>query len=159
MSSGDAPRAQPGWYDDPAGGDGKRYWDGVAWTDDVPPTAGRNPWTVGCLGLVAIVVLVSVLGGVFGGDDSGDGGVEGGGGRYGAEDVCEQFVENRLKSPGSADFSDTEAATGSGDVWTVSGAVDSENSFGGLVRNTYVCEVRHTTGENWTLVDLQMTAN
>jgi hypothetical protein len=43
------PGAPPDWYPDPAGGPGKRWWDGYAWTDGVvlptpqpPPPAGAG---------------------------------------------------------------------------------------------------------------------
>ncbi len=45
------PGAPPDWYPDPAGGPGKRWWDGYAWTDGVvlpthppaPPTGASAP--------------------------------------------------------------------------------------------------------------------
>jgi len=43
------PGAPPGWYPDPAGGPGRRWWDGYAWTEAVvlpaqpPPPAGTAP--------------------------------------------------------------------------------------------------------------------
>ncbi len=45
------PGAPPGWYPDPAGGPGQRWWDGYAWTDSTvlpqhpppPPWAGASP--------------------------------------------------------------------------------------------------------------------
>jgi hypothetical protein len=45
------PGAPPGWYPDPAGGPGQRWWDGYAWTDAVvlptppppPPQWAANP--------------------------------------------------------------------------------------------------------------------
>ncbi len=45
------PGAPPGWYPDPAGGPGQRWWDGYAWTDPTvlpqhpppPPWAGAVP--------------------------------------------------------------------------------------------------------------------
>jgi hypothetical protein len=45
------PGAPPGWYPDPAGGPGQRWWDGYAWTDatalpQVPlPPPGASPGT------------------------------------------------------------------------------------------------------------------
>ena len=79
---------------------------------------------------------------------------------YGAQVACEDFVKDRLKSPGTADFSDTERE-GSGRTWTVRGSVDSQNSFGAVVRNTYTCKVHatDTKGETWKLDDLQTSGN
>jgi hypothetical protein len=42
------PGAPPGWYPDPAGGPGQRWWDGYAWTDatvqpEVPPPPPAPP--------------------------------------------------------------------------------------------------------------------
>ena len=33
MSQSGYPGAPPGWYPDPAGGPGRRWWDGYAWTE------------------------------------------------------------------------------------------------------------------------------
>jgi hypothetical protein len=51
---------------------------------------------------------------------------------------CEATVEDRLKSPATAQF-DSEA-TGYG-TWSVTGTVDAENSFGAMVRSDYECTV------------------
>jgi hypothetical protein len=42
------PGAPPGWYPDPAGGSGQRWWDGYAWTDTVvvPQPPPPQAWTV-----------------------------------------------------------------------------------------------------------------
>ncbi|WP_284536317.1 hypothetical protein [Nocardioides sp. T2.26MG-1] len=104
--------------------------------------------------LVPMLVAVTLLGatGCSAGSDDG-------GGEAGAKDVCQQFVGKRLKSPGSADFSGETVTENTDGSWTVSGDVDSQNSFGGLVRNSYTCKVRHTSGADWRLVDLQSTGN
>jgi len=48
--------ADPGWYPDPAGGAGTRFWDGVAWTDEVkPPGKGVPGWLL----VVWFVVMVA----------------------------------------------------------------------------------------------------
>ena len=40
------PGAPPGWYPDPAGGPGQRWWDGYAWSEAVvlPQQAPPPPW-------------------------------------------------------------------------------------------------------------------
>lgn len=59
--------AVPGWYADPSGGPGRKYWDGALWHDAVParpgvPTAssGRSPLRVF---LIAIAGSVLFFGG------------------------------------------------------------------------------------------------
>lgn len=68
-----------------------------------------------------------------------------------AESVCKDFVKDRLKSPGSAKFHTDN--TGSGTAFTVTGTVDSQNSFGALIRNNFTCRV-HEVGDRWFLDDL-----
>ena len=44
------PEATPGWYPDPRGGDGHRYWTGESWAPDgaaVPPQQAAHPWAPG----------------------------------------------------------------------------------------------------------------
>lgn len=77
--------------------------------------------------------------------------------------VCERFVTNRLKSPSTAklhhDGSIADAVSGGGTdgVYKVHGYYDAQNSFGAMLRGRYVCSVRHTVGDNYQLVDLEMT--
>lgn len=51
---------------------------------------------------------------------------------------CEELVKDNLKAPSTAVF-DTDA-TGNG-VWTVTGTVDSENSFGAMLQADFQCTV------------------
>lgn len=80
-----------------------------------------------------------------------------GGGDSGAIVACQRFVLARLKSPAGADFpADERKASGSGSQWTVTGAVDAQNSFGATIRNRYNCRVEFTGGNNWRLLNLDM---
>jgi hypothetical protein len=79
----------------------------------------------------AIVLLVAVSSG--GDDDDYDSDTS-----YEAIAQCEAAIEERLKAPTTAEFKST--AVGSG-TWTVTGTVDSENSFGAMVRSSYRCSV------------------
>ena len=102
------------------------------------------------VGIAALLVLVigalAVIGGASGG--SGDGGDQG---AY-VKLACHDWVKDRLKSPSSAKFSgDTIKRTGN--TYVVTGAVDSQNSFGAMIRNRYQCEAIHE-GESSSLVAL-----
>jgi hypothetical protein len=85
--------------------------------------------------------------------------------KYGAFDVCTQFVKERLRSPGSAEFPNEFEDDGEvvftndpadADVWTVTSHVDSQNGFGALLQSDFVCQVRHVDGTQWRLVDLNI---
>ncbi|NUS29800.1 MAG: hypothetical protein HOV92_37055 [Streptomyces sp.] len=79
--------------------------------------------------------------------------------------MCEDFVKQRLKSPGTADFpgvmdadyantkvlSDTRPWK-----YEVTGVVDSQNGFGATVRSNYVCTVSTRDDKTWTLNDMQI---
>lgn len=111
------------------------------------------------LGLAVVVLVVgAIIGAATGGGDD-----EGGDRELAAFDVCRDFVKDRLRSPGSAEFrnyfqDDGEVVvTGSGDgPYVVSSTVDSQNGFGALLRSDFTCTVNYTGGSNWRLVDLQM---
>lgn len=73
--------------------------------------------------------------------------------------ICQDFVKDRLKSPGTAEFSD-ESETGKYPTFTSTGSVDSQNTFGGVVRNDYSCTVKyHPSTETWTLEELTGLTN
>lgn len=81
----------------------------------------------------------------------------------GAAVMCEEFVKEKLKSPGTAKFSgvtetkiktlhDKKPWKYKVDAW-----VDSQNDFGGVVRNPYLCTVSTSDNDEWKLVDLKFT--
>lgn len=168
---------QPGWYDDPADGTKRRYWDGSAWTDRTALDAAKLPRTgptpsseitpggvpqpaqpeasnntkIGCGALIGIVVVATVLFSMLGGSEEDDN-------KVGAIVVCEQFVEQRLRSPGSADFqtANSDRVRVSGDTFVYSAFVDSQNGFGAELRTDFICTVEHIEGDRFRLVDLQL---
>lgn len=80
-----------------------------------------------------------------------------------AFEVCKDFVKDRLKSPGSATFrnqfeDDGEVVvTGSGrGPYTIVSTVDSDNSFGASIRNTFTCTVTNTGDDMWSLKDINI---
>lgn len=61
--------------------------------------------------------------------------------------VAQQFVEDRLKAPGSASFPwyDPSYVTAAGvDRYTVRAHVDAQNSFGAKLRASWICRLRWT---------------
>lgn len=68
-----------------------------------------------------------------------------------AKAMCETFVKRQLKAPASAKFSG-ESATKVSDVeYTAGGSVDSQNSFGALLRSTFACDLTYDAAkQEWT---------
>lgn len=74
---------QPGWYPDPSGGSGRRYWDGAQWTEfrnpevlpseTLPsPSASKSKIPTSVQGIIAFVVLALAMGSfalISGGND------------------------------------------------------------------------------------------
>lgn len=100
--------------------------------------------------VVATVALTASLTACGGGSDTGS--------QVGAYRSCERAVETTLKAPSTADFSgySDSQITVNGDVYSVRGYVDAENSFGAAIRTSWDCQVRDT-GDNWDLVDLNVS--
>jgi hypothetical protein len=74
--------------------------------------------------------------------------------------MCQQFVSERLRVPKSAefaDFFDSQSRGGQDGEYEIHSYVDAQNGFGALIRNSYVCTVRHQSGTSYQLVDLKMT--
>lgn len=115
---------------------------------DTSKTGGTSRVAIGCLILVVLGLggcgVLAIVG------SNSDAGRE-----NDAQVLCEQMVKDRLKSPASADFSGVTATEGTGDTYTVAGAVDSQNSFGAKVRNSFSCTVRkQASGDGFDLVSL-----
>ena len=75
-----------------------------------------------------VLLLAGGLAGCSGSDEPGEAEIR---------DACREMVEHRLKSPGSAEWSD-EVVSGS-DPWEVRGVVDSDNAFGASMRSDFHC--------------------
>lgn len=119
---------------------------GSVWTAHERPMNGTERGMVGCFIAFAVVFLL-IIGGCVA--------IMSGDGKRGEADegdaiyACKDFTKDKLKSPSSAKFSD-ETASGSGSSWTSSGTVDSQNSFGAMVRSGYTCTLTYTEStETW----------
>jgi hypothetical protein len=114
--------------------------------------------------MILVVIVLVIVGMVAGGDEDKDG--RGGGDasdlEYGAFDVCQQFVKQELKAPGTAKFrnffeDDGEVTvTHTGDEYTVVSSVDAENSFGASLRSNFRCVVTHVSGDTWHKVSVTL---
>jgi hypothetical protein len=116
-----------------------------------PTAPAPKKKTHGCLIVIAAIVAAGIgLSLIPGGSDSS------GADQYGAQVMCENFIKDQLKSPGSADFSNETTTMGATDkLWEVAGDVDAENSFGASLRSHFTCVVRYTpSDEYWHLVSL-----
>ncbi len=74
--------------------------------------------------------------------------------------MCQDFIEKRLAAPATAKWPSSSeiniaTLTGTGrESYRVRGYVDSQNSFGALLRTNYVCDVSFMGKDNWHLENL-----
>ena len=105
--------------------------------------SNKQPWTLYLIGALILLCLASVLIKAIKPDP-----VDG----YDAQVACKDFVRDHLKAPASAAFSRVDHS-GSGSTFTVTGAVDAQNSFGATLRMNWTCTVT-LNGDTWTLKSL-----
>jgi hypothetical protein len=73
--------------------------------------------------------------------------------------MCQQFAEDRLKAPSTADWpwGASDATTDLGDGrYRVRTHVDAQNSFGAMIRSQVDCTVKFVGEGKWQLEDLQI---
>jgi hypothetical protein len=114
--------------------------------DDIPLTethqnaAYKAPKTSSVGALVAAIIIICAVAviGLFtrGGDDN----------ATGATAAAKMAVKSDLKAPSSAKFSSTSATENDDGSWTVRGYVDAQNSFGTMVRNSFIVDLKLTAG-------------
>lgn len=147
------------WYAPPATPDGEPPASAPA-APPAPSAPGRS--SADRIGLGCLVLVVAVIGGCVALSLAGDD--DGGGSSIEAQEadayrVCKDFVRDRLRSPGSAEFPDyfdhdaevIVVSTGNG--FRITSHVDSENGFGALLQTPWVCEVADV-GDQWHLEEL-----
>lgn len=150
-------QAPPGWYpvDD---GASERYWDGAAWTGDsrpkpedqarggsrgaLLPVQRVREWHRGlpssaqaAVTLGAVIIVLAAFAGSRAAWSSWREPDR-------AIDACEGYVSDGLKAPSTAEFGEASVRKeAGGDVYAVTGTVDSQNGFGAMIRNRYECRV------------------
>ncbi len=112
---------------------------------------------IGCLGTIGIFALLAAIGSFIGGTSTPrpDHTIAA------AYSVCKQFVEKRLRAPASAKFPSTGdenvlSTHHGGGVYEVVAYVDSQNSFGALIRSTFTCNVEWQRGDEYKLTNLSL---
>lgn len=108
----------------------------VAVDNDVTKNPKSNTrYAFGCLGLVLVpLAVVAACTAIYATNSDGydiDNSRE-------AVAQCEARIEKLLKAPSTAEFDSVSEGSG---TWTVTGTVDSQNSFGAMIRNDYECTV------------------
>ena len=76
--------------------------------------------------------------------------------------MANEFVEQMLKSPATAEFEPCYKTKNAGKIiydgdngYTITSFVDSQNSFGALLRTQYVAQMRYIPStEKWRLEDI-----
>jgi hypothetical protein len=121
--------------------------------DPEKPKTSKSATAAGVVVLLGAGALLASCVGYVVSNSSDDSSSDGGRDDGMATVMCEDFVEERLKAPSTADFSgvfDT-TVTGTDDSYTVVGHVDAENSFGAMIRSNYTCNIRDNGDDSWTL--------
>jgi hypothetical protein len=67
--------------------------------------------------------------------------------------LCRTAVTAHLRAPGSARWPGGESVVQEDEEWTVTGAVDSQNGFGALLRTGWECHGERLNGE-WHVIDV-----
>ena len=72
--------------------------------------------------------------------------------------AAQECVTERLKSPSSADFPwGSDCVTKISDnTYVINSYVDSQNSFGAMLRTNFTCQITLTGNDNYTCDDIQL---
>lgn len=110
----------------------------------------RQGFRLGCFGWFGVIALVIVAISYFGSLNGTSSPT-----KYQAYTDCQGAIEPHLKSPSSAEFSDKNFQYNPDDDtdFRVKMTVDSQNSFGAMVRSNFSCTMHFSksTGD-WTVV-------
>ncbi|MCF4151791.1 hypothetical protein L2W58_08240 [Dethiosulfovibrio sp. F2B] len=66
------------------------------------------------------------------------------------------FVKDYLKAPSTADFPffDRESTQLNDSTWVIKSYVDSQNSFGAIIRTRYIATMHYKGNDHWELLDI-----
>lgn len=110
----------------------------MAETPQDPPLRSQTQWKTVGKGLVVAGILAAIFNSCTGDSSTSNAGDD----RDEAISVCRDHIRSMLKAPSTAKFS-AESATDKGDgTFRVFGYVDSQNSFGAMIRSSWGCTAR-----------------
>lgn len=111
-----------------------------------PPTEPEpqaiRPFFKFLLGFIGFLIVLAIVGGNGKKKEKLD--------EWSAQVACEKAVSDQLKSPASATFSNWTRTNNYNDTFTVTGSVDSQNSFGAMLRSQFSCTVRDNGNQTTT---------
>jgi hypothetical protein len=67
-------------------------------------------------------------------------------------EIAEKFILSGLKTPTTAKFSGANYEQRDTNVFLVSGYVDSQNSFGAMMRGSWLCLISNSPPDSWTCI-------
>jgi TPR repeat protein len=72
--------------------------------------------------------------------------------------MATQLVAQHLKSPTTAKFSSFQetGAEKAGEIWRLSGFVDSQNSFGAMMRSKWYAAIQNKSGDEWSALYIRI---
>lgn len=109
---------------------------------------------------VIIVFIVMMIGSMFGGDSSSNTSTNVPSPEQAIKDreitsivFTKEVIKKILKAPSTAKFVDVKAyeLSNEKDVWAVNGSVDSQNSFGAMIRNQWEVQLDYRDGKGGTV--------
>ena len=107
--------------------------------------------------IISIIIVLIFVFLAFGSSDS-DNNDSSGPDKIGAKVMAQQFLEDRLKSPATADYpwakTDDTVTELSDNKYKYRSYVDSENSFGANVRTNFEIVVQYAGDDKWRLISI-----
>lgn len=103
---------------------------------------------IGCVSIFVIIIVMSIIGSFLPKSPESSANM--------AYIQCQDFVKQDLKSPTSAKFTldDFTSRKESNDVYIINSYVDSQNSYGAIIRQNFICKIKLDNKDNGTLQEL-----
>lgn len=113
----------------------------------------------GCFSIISGIVLIIIIIAIFSPDpkDSGSKVPD----KIDAYLMAKDYVKQELKAPATAEFSDYTCEEGPDSTYSLDGNVDSQNSFGAMLRSSWTVKLKWLGGDaelptSWQLIDIDI---